>query len=80
MGGDPYARLLWLTLMPGALPDQQNPSLSIRDFKVSQATGMCSPSGESMGQRLTGWGEGFRGGRKVLCEKVTFKQGTRRKR
>ena len=52
----------------------------ISDFKVSQVTGMCGPGRQSVGQRVTGWGKEFGDGQEDLCEKVAFKQGTRRKR
>lgn len=41
---------------------------------------MCGPGSQSVGQRVMCWGKEFGDGQEGLCEKVTFKQGTRRKR
>lgn len=57
---DPYTKLLLVTPMPRACPDQQKQSLGISDFKVSQV--------ENLWVRVMGCTEGFGEGHKDLCE------------
>lgn len=71
---DPRLRLLWVILMPRAHPDQQNQSLGISNFQVSQVTGICGPGRESVSPSIlirggVGWPE------RSLRED-TFDQGT----
>lgn len=54
--------LLLVILMPRAHPDQQNQSLGISNFKVSQVTGIRGPGRESVGPSVliregVGWPE-----------------------